>query len=499
MMLKLRTRLSLSFLLVTLLMLALISFLANVILTSQFRAYAISKQNQKIEAVVSLLDSRYTDWNGRWDIDGLESIGVNSLNEGMLLRIHDERGAVIWDAHVHNSGMCSAIITNFAETMEQQMPGFQGGYTEETFPLIQGVREVGRVEIGYYGPYYYTAADVAFLSSLNRLLLTAALVAMLASLALGAVMARQMTRPITRVIEATRSLAEGRFGEPIAPSSGTTEIRELTASVNSLAETLGQQENLRRQLVSDVAHELRTPITILQSHLEAMIDGTWPADEQHLEGCHGEAVRIARLVGDLTKLTQLEQGNLVLQYQPVAVMPLLQRIAANFQLDFELKQVALRVEGGAALEAGAPAEGGKALAGDVPAEADAAKADAADQGGSLTVAADADKLSQAVINLVTNALKYTNPGGTVTLAAEADDACLRITVRDTGIGIAPEDLPHIFERFYRTDKSRARQTGGSGIGLTIARSIVEAHGGTLTAESEPGCGSTFTIEIPRAA
>ncbi len=494
MQLKLRTRLSLSFLLVTLLMLALVSFLANVILTSQFRAYAISKQTQQIEDVVSLLDSRYADWNGQWDLDGLESIGVSSLNEGLLLRIKDGQGMVLWDAHLHNSGMCSAIIANFAETMEQQTPGFQGGYTEASFPLIQGAREVGRVEIGYYGPYSYTAADVAFLSSLNRLLLTAALVAMLASLTLGAVMARQMTRPITRVIEATRSLAEGRFGEPIAPASSTTEIRELTASVNSLAETLGQQENLRRQLVSDVAHELRTPITILQSHLEAMIDGTWPADEQHLEGCHGEAVRIARLVGDLTKLTQLEQGNLVLQYEPVAVMPLLQRIADNFQREFELKQVALRVEGGAALEAGAPAEGSKALAGDVPAEADAA-----DQGSSLTVAADADKLSQAVINLVTNALKYTNPGGTVTLAADDDETSLWITVRDTGIGIAPEDLPHIFERFYRTDKSRARQTGGSGIGLTIARSIIEAHGGTLTAESEPGRGSTFTIRIPRAA
>lgn len=183
-------------------------------------------------------------------------------------------------------------------------------------------------------------------------------------------------------------------------------------------------------------------------------------------------------------------------------------IVSNFQRDFDLKQVGLHlaVPGHAAAaegsDAGKPAVASKDDAGE-PALASkdgAGEPTAASDGAgeNLTVAADADKLSQVVINLVANALKYTNAGGTVTITARADARRLYIMVSDTGIGIASEDLPHIFERFYRTDKSRARQTGGSGIGLTIAKSIVDAHKGSLTVASEPGCGSTFTVILPRA-
>lgn len=463
MQIKLKTKLTLAFLCVTMVLIALVSLLANIILTNQFQKYAITKQDQKVSAIVALFSSRYSDWNGQWDINGIESIGVNMLSDGLLLRLNDENNAILWDARIHNNGLCNAILTNIAQTMEKQHGNFHGGYVEEQYQIFENNKVVGTIDIGYYGPYFYTAADVTFLNTLNRLLLSAFGISLILSMIIGAVIARQLTNPITRVIAITRNIASGNFAVRIQEQTNTREINELTNSVNGLAETLGEQENLRRQLVSDVAHELRTPISILQSHLEAMIDGTFAADTAHLENIHGESLRVARLVDDLTRLTLLEKGNMVLNYEQFDIALLLKGIAANFQRAFDNKGVVLEM--------------------DVQSE---------------PIAADMDKLSQVFINLLTNALKYTNPSGSVKISSTSSPTALTVLVQDTGIGISGKDLPHIFERFYRTDKSRARQTGGSGIGLTIAKSIVEAHKGTLTVESELGRGSTFTVALPRS-
>lgn len=458
---RLRTRLSLTYLLISLFVVVLVSFSANYLLTNQFRAYAISKQNQRIDGIVDLLSSRYKDWNNHWDINGLESIGVNNLSEGLLLRIHDGTGQTIWDAQIHNSGMCNAILANIAELMQEHNRHFQGSYVEVSRTIDIDGNPVGSVDIGYYGPYFFTTVDLAFLNTLNKLLLTTGLLAMLASIGLGVFMAAQLARPINRVIEVTKSIAGGRYENRIKELSRTGEIVDLTNAVNSLADTLGQQENLRRQLVSDVAHELRTPLTILQSHLEAMIDGAWPADEEHLEGLHGETVRISGLVDDLSKLTQLEKGNLVLKLIRINLADLLRQIITHIRPDFDNRSIGLRLEA-----------------------------------DNVWIVADPDKLSQVFINLLTNALKYTPPGGEVVVQITSKKESVEVSVRDTGIGISSDDLPHIFERFYRTDKSRTRATGGTGIGLTIAKSIVEAHLGRIIVRSEPDKGSEFIVHLP---
>ena len=460
--LRLKVKLSLAFLLVTLIMVSMISLLANYFLADQFKAYAINKQNQKISGIVELLSSRYADWGNQWDVSGIENIGVNTLSEGMLLRLKDQEGTVLWDAQVHNNGMCTMILANIAQTMQAQNSNFQGGYVEKTYPIIAGNKPVGSVDVGYYGPYFYTEVDVQFLNTLNTLLLSVAFIALFVSIFLGIIMARQLTQPITRVIETTQNIAGGNYADRIHEKSNTKEISELTTSINSLAETLGTQESLRKQLTSDVAHELRTPLAILQSHLEAMIDGTWEADQTRLENCHGEVVRISKLVSDLEKLTILEQENLVLDQTQFDLAALLNRIASNFQSDFRTKQVDLILET-----------------------------------SPVMIFADRDKLSQVFINLIANALNYTNAGGTVKVSTSESAKDVAITVSDTGIGIAKDDLVRIFERFYRADKSRARHTGGSGIGLTIVKSIVEAHGGQIDVHSELGQGSQFCVTMPK--
>ena len=459
---RLKVKLALAFLLVTLIMVGFVSVLANNFLANQFQSYAINKQNQKISSLVALFGSRYADWGNRWDVSGIENIGVNNLGEGLLLRFKGQDGAILWDAQVHNNGMCTTILANFAKTMQTQNSNFQGGYVEETYPIAMDNLQVGSVDIGYYGPYFYTDADVQFLNTLNHLLILAAVLSMGVSVILGIIMARQLTQPITRVIETTRSIASGKYADRVMEPSSTREITELTTAVNSLAETLGNQEDQRKQLTSNVAHELRTPIAILQSHLEAMIDGTWQADLARLENCHDEVVRVSKLVGDLEKLTLLEQDNLVLNLDHIDIAAMLQRIVTNFQRDFQAKQVELTLTANTGY-----------------------------------LMADADKLSQVFINLIANALKYTNAGGRVGVSTITSGADLEITVSDTGIGIAAEDLPFIFERFYRTDKSRSRQTGGSGIGLTIAKSIVDAHNGKISVHSELGQGSQFIVTIPK--
>jgi signal transduction histidine kinase len=321
---------------------------------------------------------------------------------------------------------------------------------------------VGTATIGYYGPYFFNDGDLKFLAALNSLLLWAAAACALASLAFGIFMARRLTRPIDRVVGAARLIAQGDYAGRIKQQSGTTEIVELTDSINSLAETLGEQDALRKRLTADVAHELRTPLSTLQSHIEAMIDGVWLPDAERLASCHEETVRMSRLVGDLEELARYESEGLALQKTRFDLAALLKRIALSFEGQFKKSGVRLSCDP-----------------------------------QTVIVEADEDKLSQVFVNLLSNALKYTPSGGSVgiTTTETARDVC--VSIHDTGIGISAEDVPHIFERFYRTDESRSRLTGGSGIGLTIVKTILDAHGGSISVTSQPGLGSEFTVSLPK--
>lgn len=459
--LSLRVKLTAAFLFVTLFLLIVVGVAANVFLEQQFNEYVIEKQAKKNQDIVALLSGRYGDWGGSWDMNGVENIGINMLSEGLMLRIKGVDGKVIWDANVHNEGFCKMMLEHMSQNMESYNPNFEGAYTEQTFPLISDSATIGSVDIGYYGPYFYSDNDIRYLGALNNLLLWAAAISALFAMLLGVYMAKRLTRPIQNVIAAARQIAKGDFDSRVDEKSDTIEIIELTTTINSLAETLGKQEALRKRLTGDVAHELRTPLATLQSHLEAMIDGIWKTDRQRLLSCHEETVRITKLVGDLEKLTQYEEENLLLVKEKFDISLLIKRIVLNFESQFHSKSIALNYQA-------------------VPQH----------------IVADEDKISQVFINLLSNALKYTNEGGAVGICVAAKEEAVDIIIKDTGIGISESDLPNIFERFYRTDISRNRQTGGSGIGLTIAKAIVDAHNGTITVQSESGKGSTFTVSLP---
>jgi two-component system sensor histidine kinase BaeS len=272
---------------------------------------------------------------------------------------------------------------------------------------------------------------------------------------------RRLVRPVRALTRAAERMEAGDHGARV-PVKGRDEVGGLAHAFNAMAESLEAGAEQRRAMVSDVAHELRSPLANIQGYLEAAQDGVVPLDDALISSLLDDATTLRRLVDDLQVLALADAGRLTMQYQPVDAAELVQAVAV--------------------------AHGGAAAAAQVRLEADAPHP--------VPVAGDPDRLRQVLVNLVGNALRYTPPGGRVTVTALASAGTAVLTVHDTGVGIAPDQLPHVFDRFYRCDASRSRETGGSGLGLAIVRQLVAAHGGTVAAASEPGRGSTFTVHLP---
>lgn len=458
---SLRTKLSISYIFIALVCVMFLSVLANVFLEKQFKEYVITKQGQTNRETSNLISQQYTG-GGNWNRDTIEKIGINALEQGLIIKVRDTSGKIIWDATLHNNGLCTEMLSHMAQNMMSRYPNWKGGYVETSYPVKYNFKEVGSVDIGYFGPYYFNDSDLAFINTLNKMLIGVGTFSLFFALILGAIMARRISRPISKVMKAAQMIAKGTYGERIAEQSSTKEISQLTSTINELAGTLEEQEMLRKRMSADVAHELRTPLATLQSHMEAMIDGIWKPDTQRLRSCHEEIMRIGRLVGDLEKLSRFEGENIHLNKTQFELSELIQSIIHNFENDFRNKGVEI-------------------------------KSNLEEQ----SVFADRDKISQVIVNLLSNALKYTLEGGIVEVKAKGTGNLAEIIVKDSGQGISEDDLPHIFERFYRADKSRNRLTGGSGIGLTITRALVEAHKGNISVQSELDSGTEFIVSFPK--
>jgi signal transduction histidine kinase len=316
------------------------------------------------------------------------------------------------------------------------------------------------------------ALAAAFRAAVDQALVLAAAAAAVVALGVSLGVAGRVVRPVRRLAAASGRLAAGHYGERVAVET-PDELGELAVSFNELAGALEATERRRSELIGDVAHELRTPVATLEGYLEGLLDGVVESSPATWARLHGEAGRLRRLVDDLQELSRAEAGQIPLRLTAADPAAIVRSAVARLEAQF--------------------AEKGLALAVDAPA-------------GLPPVRADPDRTVQVLTNLLTNALRYTPDPGRVRItarpaggAAGAAAPAVEFAVADSGIGVAPEHLPHLFERFYRADKSRSRAVGGSGVGLTVARALVQAMGGRIRAESAgPGRGSTFAFTLPTA-
>lgn len=369
--------------------------------------------------------------------------GRRSTGTG-LFALLDQQGCVVVPAGPYRGGECLTSIRRVRSTP-----------VELDGEVIGTVLTTGALPT--LGPQ-----EEAFLQRINQGFLWAGLGAGLLALILGSVLARTVTRPLHRLTTAIHAMAAGNLEQRVEVHS-QDEMGELADAFNRMSAELSRANRLRRQMTADIAHDLRNPLLVMSGYLEALRDGVLRPTPERFEMMYAEAQHLQHLVADLRTLSMADAGELSLQRQSVAPADLLERVANRYAHAAEQKQIRLTAEA----EAGLP-----------------------------PVVIDPERMLQVLGNLVGNALRHTPSGGTIEISATHNTSGVVLAVQDSGSGIAPEALPHIFERFYRVDTSRSGETGESGLGLAIARSIVTAHQGTINVESQLGHGSRFSIHLP---
>ena len=437
---SLRVRLLLGFLLVAAVAVGTVAVVTSQTTSGEFSGYVergIETSQRRYQRLLGAYYSGQGSWEGVQNT--LEGLADASGDQIVLL---DTNGIVIADS---SQKLLSSGAGN----------NWSGG---PAAVLVRGSL-AGSI---YVNPLDGRSAEEVFLSATNHSLTLAATAAGLLALLLTLALSRRIVGPLESLTSAARRMTEGDLSQRVDPQ-GVGEIGELAKAFNAMAESVARNELLRSHMVSDVAHELRTPLTNVSGYLEGLRDGVFEPSAETLDSVLREAQMLGRLVDDLHELTVAEAGQLRLERQPVAGADVVER-AAN---------------------AARPQAVARGLTIDVDLDAELPP-----------VEVDPNRIGQVLRNLLNNALAYTPTGGAVVISARCSQGWVEIRVADTGVGIAEEDLPYVFERFYRSDRSRTRATGGTGLGLTIAKRIVEAHGGTIQVESQPGRGTKFSFTVP---
>ena len=312
-------------------------------------------------------------------------------------------------------------------------------------------------------PFQGRPREVEFIDRTNRILLYGALVGAVIALLLGIFLSRTLTRSIRELTRATHAVSEGDLSQQV-PVRSNDELGELAQAFNKMSSELSRSVNARKQMTADIAHELRTPLSLILGHAEAVHDGVLRPTRENFEIIREEATRLEHLVNDLRILSLADAGALPIAPQIVQPQRLLQEVAAIYQYQTQRKNIALDLDIASPLS---------------------------------NIEVDPGRMTQVLTNILDNALRYTPQGGRIILSARDVDDEVELAVQDSGPGLKPEDLERIFDRLYRTDASRQREDGGSGLGLAIARSIVQAHRGQLSAESGRGKGLKVIIRLPK--
>jgi signal transduction histidine kinase len=461
-MFSLRTKLLLAFVLVALLGVGTVAVVANRVTAREFTLY-VSNGGQNRAQRLAVIAADYYSTTGSWEgvVDALlvfsdthgtgqgqgrgQGQGLNRSSE----QVDNERVLIV-------DPQDRVIVDTEGDLVGEPM---RGDYQARGAPVVVGDEMLGTLVVTTRDLTGQSDLEKSFLAAVNRAVLIAVLLVALAALVAAVLLSRHLASPLRQLTSASNAMAGGDLSQRVTIDT-RDEIGELGQAFNRMAGDLESAQTQRQQMTADIAHELRNPLSVIRGNLEAMLDGIYPADEEHLGPIYEETMLLQRLVEDMRLLSLADAGELPLVHTEVDLGDLLARVAESARAVADDKGVSLRL--------------------DLPAEP-------------VVVEGDADRLRQIVGNLTGNALRYTPQGGEVSLGLFRANGQARIVVSDSGHGIEAHDLPHIFDRFYRADAARARASGGSGLGLAIVRALVEAHGGTVSVESTPGQGATFTV------
>lgn len=464
---RLWVRLTLAFAVVAVIGIGLASVMADLAIDREFRSFVgsneASLQNSDLET--KLIDY-YTQHQSWIDVSTIliqtpppSSPGgpqpggspPDRFGPPLALLVTDASSQIVFDSQHRRVGEVLSQLERAAAT-PLQVQGQTIGYLVFTPGPVATLRP----------------SEQNFVDQIRRNLVVAAVLASLIGAILGLAFSRTLTRPLNRLALAARAIAAKDLTQRVEPT-GTIEVANVANAFNDMAVSLQKSEELRRNLVADVAHELRTPLTVMQGSLTAQLDGVFPLDLAETAKLYDETRLLSRLVDDLRELAQAEAGQLHLNMGQIDLVQLIESTAGAFTA-----MASETLKGEAALKIVVPAR--------LP-----------------LVKADSERCAQVLRVLLSNALRHTGANGSITIATTLLPDAIEVSVRDTGEGIASSELPFVFDRFWRGDKSRARETGGSGLGLAIAKQLIEAQGGSIGVESTIGQGSRFWFKLPIAA
>lgn len=440
---------------------------------SQFRSFVFSGDAGKAKIYAGILAEYYTQ-HGGWE--GLQSF-LSEMPDFVFAQLEERiKGEQSFSpVPSYSSPTLSALLSDriaVADAAGHIVADTSGKLLGTVHPeahLAQGVpimadfRQVGTVLVGSMVDSSFTGANERFLIQVARSLALAVAVSMAIAVLLGLAFSVQMTRPLASLNEAVRKIAAGDLSV-VVPVSGRDEVASLSASFNAMAGELRRLDESKRRIIADSAHELRTPVTLIRGSLEAMLDGIYPTDEATIRSVYDETLRLSRLIDMLRELELIDSGELKLDFGDIDLAAAMEKAANLFRT----------------------ASGEKAIDIEVLSPQDHA----------LTVSVDPLRFDEVLYNLIENAIKYAPRGGMVAIAVRSEGEIVRISVDDSGPGIPEAEREKVFERFYRTDKSRAQDSGGRGLGLSIAYEIVKAHGGSIHVEGSPLGGSSFVVALP---
>ncbi|KLU60254.1 signal transduction histidine-protein kinase BaeS [Peptococcaceae bacterium CEB3] len=456
-----RKKLFLSTLAIVLVTLALSILAVELVFRQQFSNYLTQTAEATLDQLPARLEAAYQG-HGRWDKNRLVDLG-QFLPMGGELSLLDSQGHLI-------ETIANPMNSMMSDQSQGMMGMGMGGYAvpawkTKTFSLSDAHGPIGTAVIRYPSASpALNPRDRSFTSAVLRSLLLAGGLALLLGVLLSYWMSRKLSSPLGRLTQAANRIGQGHLEERV-PCATDDEIGRLAAAFNAMADNLKGQERLRKQMTADIAHELRTPLTSMRSFVEAFQDGILLPDPGNLAALNEEIDRLVDLASDLKDLNVAEMGALTLNPEPVTLDGILSKVVRNLSPLLQEKEIKVTWQ---------PPE----------------------PGHEVTLNGDSRLLTRLFYNLIQNAYKYSEAGGSITIRLQRGPDFAQVQIQDSGIGIPQADLPNIFERFYRADKSRSRETGGTGIGLALVKQIATLHQGSVAAESKLGQGSTFTVRLP---